>query len=442
MGIRGLILGKTLNSVSITSGDSPYTQIHSTDVINADTTGGPIIINLLPSADWENSLLIKNITGTNDITVVPDGVETIDGAATDTISSGILDSARTYYNNGTTVFISSNFELGAGGGVSVLDDLTDVTLTGPALNEVLTFDGAEWINQAITFPTHALNDITDVTLTAPALNQVLTYNGSIWVNQAASTGAFATSSNVTRNSPGSYANDDFVFGSPQLDDDGDSTHDARMFFDKSKAAFRVGQTATITWDSANVGTDSIGIGLNTTASGNQSSAVGGSGGYSTGTRAATFSGLSAQATNQDALVLGGNYNTASGAFSTCIGGRQNKAYAYDSLAVGYYSNARSAAEFTCGIYPLDVTAASATAWDATDLVFHVGNGTGTGTRADAFQIYKSGIIKCPSTTGAFSPPILTTAQRDALTAVAGMMIYNSTTNKHQGYDGSTWNDFY
>jgi hypothetical protein len=41
------------------------------------------------------------------------------------------------------------------------------------------------------------------------------------------------------------------------------------------------------------------------------------------------------------------------------------------------------------------------------------------------------------------PPILTTTQRNALTGVvAGAMIYNSTTNKHQGYNGSTWNDFY
>jgi hypothetical protein len=36
----------------------------------------------------------------------------------------------------------------------------------------------------------------------------------------------------------------------------------------------------------------------------------------------------------------------------------------------------------------------------------------------------------------------TTTQRDALTAVAGMVIFNTTVNKHQGYNGSSWNDFY
>ena len=36
----------------------------------------------------------------------------------------------------------------------------------------------------------------------------------------------------------------------------------------------------------------------------------------------------------------------------------------------------------------------------------------------------------------------TTTQRDALTPVAGMVIFNTTVNKHQGYNGSSWNDFY
>ena len=35
-------------------------------------------------------------------------------------------------------------------------------------------------------------------------------------------------------------------------------------------------------------------------------------------------------------------------------------------------------------------------------------------------------------------PTLTTAQRDALTAVKGMIIYNTTTNKFQGYEGAAW----
>ncbi len=54
----------------------------------------------------------------------------------------------------------------------------------------------------------------------------------------------------------------------------------------------------------------------------------------------------------------------------------------------------------------------------------------------------SSILDVSSTTSAFLPPRMTTAQRDLITPVAGMIIYNSTTNKHQGYNGTTWNDFY
>lgn len=55
----------------------------------------------------------------------------------------------------------------------------------------------------------------------------------------------------------------------------------------------------------------------------------------------------------------------------------------------------------------------------------------------------SAIFEVSSTSKGLLPPRMTTAQRDAISSpVAGLMIYNTTTNKHQGYNGSTWNDFY
>ena len=42
----------------------------------------------------------------------------------------------------------------------------------------------------------------------------------------------------------------------------------------------------------------------------------------------------------------------------------------------------------------------------------------------------------------FLPPRLTTTQRTGLTTEAGAIIYNTSTNKHQGYNGTTWNDLY
>jgi len=42
----------------------------------------------------------------------------------------------------------------------------------------------------------------------------------------------------------------------------------------------------------------------------------------------------------------------------------------------------------------------------------------------------------------FLPPRLTSSQRVGLVTEAGAIIYNTSTNKHQGYNGTTWNDLY
>lgn len=65
-------------------------------------------------------------------------------------------------------------------------------------------------------------------------------------------------------------------------------------------------------------------------------------------------------------------------------------------------------------------------------------------QGDAAITVNSGLLDLDSVTKAFYPPRMTTAQRDAMPnpPVAGAVIYNTTTNKHQGYDGAVWNDFY
>lgn len=51
-------------------------------------------------------------------------------------------------------------------------------------------------------------------------------------------------------------------------------------------------------------------------------------------------------------------------------------------------------------------------------------------------------LEIKSTTKAFVASRMNSTQRDAMTAIAGMVVFNTTTNKHQGYDGSAWQDFY
>lgn len=53
----------------------------------------------------------------------------------------------------------------------------------------------------------------------------------------------------------------------------------------------------------------------------------------------------------------------------------------------------------------------------------------------------SAALEVNSTTGAVLIPRMTTTQRDALTPVNGMIIYNSTLGKFQGYEAGAWNNF-
>lgn len=70
-----------------------------------------------------------------------------------------------------------------------------------------------------------------------------------------------------------------------------------------------------------------------------------------------------------------------------------------------------------------------------EIIFLDTNGNvGIGTLTPA----TSAKVEIDSTTGAFLIPRMTSTQRDALTAVNGMLIYNSTLNKFQGYENGTW----
>jgi hypothetical protein len=77
--------------------------------------------------------------------------------------------------------------------------------------------------------------------------------------------------------------------------------------------------------------------------------------------------------------------------------------------------------------------------------------TGSSSRTDKFYFAADGsmgvnttpnakaILDASSTTKGFLPPRMTTTQRDAITSVpAGLMIYNTSTNKLNFYNGSAW----
>jgi len=55
----------------------------------------------------------------------------------------------------------------------------------------------------------------------------------------------------------------------------------------------------------------------------------------------------------------------------------------------------------------------------------------------------SAALEVVSTTRGFLPPVMTTTQKNAIASpAAGLVLYDSTTNKLQCYNGSTWNDLF
>ena len=69
------------------------------------------------------------------------------------------------------------------------------------MGQVLTFDGLEW-NAATPTPTPGdLGSLTDVTLTTPAINDGLVYNGTQWVNAPTFPGTLDALTDVTITTP-------------------------------------------------------------------------------------------------------------------------------------------------------------------------------------------------------------------------------------------------
>lgn len=75
-------------------------------------------------------------------------------------------------------------------GTSVINDLSDVTITGPQDNEVLTYSAGTWINAA-GGGGGSLDGLSDVTITSVQDDQFLRYDTGTgqWVNETYSSGA-------------------------------------------------------------------------------------------------------------------------------------------------------------------------------------------------------------------------------------------------------------
>jgi hypothetical protein len=99
---------------------------------------------------WTNlrnaTVLIEFIEdGTGGWVPTIDGVTWIDGGPTAAAAGEVIQVMLRSRDGGTTIW---GVVLGMGAVVAALDDLTDVTLTAPAADEMLQYDGSEWVNSS------------------------------------------------------------------------------------------------------------------------------------------------------------------------------------------------------------------------------------------------------------------------------------------------------
>ena len=58
---------------------------------------------------------------------------------------------------------------------------------------------------------------------------------------------------------------------------------------------------------------------------------------------------------------------------------------------------------------------------------------------DCRKVTATGEVKCTSTTAPFYHPVVTTSQRNSISGMTkGAMVFNSSTNKLNVYNGSAW----
>lgn len=173
---------------------------------------------------------------------------------------------------------------------------------------------------------------------------------------------FSNNNNVVTNQ--TLEQQDFVFGSTQLDNIIGLEDNARFFFDKSKGAFRAGQSSTSEWDATNLGDKSITLGYRSRAKGDRTFAV-------------------------------GDQARADADWSIAIG---DEAHAFGdfSQAIGNEVIAESFKEIVLGTNNTHPTG-SDDSWIASDRLLSIGNGTSSRELSDALIILKNGTTEINGT---------------------------------------------
>lgn len=233
-----------------------------------------------------------------------------------------------------------------------------------------------------------INDEYSLPLNDGDSGQIITTNGNGNLAWEDNQKLFENNKGTIRQKEG-YDTTNFLFGSPQMDDDGNNNHYSRMFFNKDKGAFRAGYVFNDNWDVDSLGIRSFASGYNTKAVGNNSTAMG----YRTNAIGieSTAIGNQTKATGNSSMAMG-FLSEATGHISTAMGGGSDAIGDY-STAMGLSTNATGDYSTSMGGYTfanLDYSTALGRYNDTigiNSLLFSIGNGTSNGNRLNSMHIY-------------------------------------------------------
>ncbi len=306
LGVTGATTLTTLNATGAVDFDTTLNVDGDTTLIGTlDVTGATALVSTL-DAQGDISDSLGDLTINDNLVVT--GTSDLQGNVSNSIADLTLDDAVDITGN-----LDAQGTISNSTGNVAINDNTDVT---GAITATANIDAGTTLN--------VNGDQLGPALNCTASQKLEWTNGSGWscvTDQNDGSGGSGTdlgkweiNSGVlrTKDTPAPWTTTDFVFGSPQLADDGDVNHDARMFFDKSKGAFRAGHVIGTQWDDVNVGLYSTAMGSRLTASGQSSVAI----------------GFATTASGQSSVAIGDN-TSATGDYSIAMG--------YDTTSSGNYS---------------------------------------------------------------------------------------------------------
>lgn len=176
--------------------------------------------------------------------------------------------------------------------------------------------------------------------------------------------------------------------------------------------------------SSAMGYDSVASGQFSTAFGNDALASG---------SAAIAMGIFSRALGFAATAIGRS-SSSEGSDSISMG-INTKAIGDSSISLGENNESISKGSLVVGTFATKGVGQNSTGISLTDEAFKVGNGSGTGSRSDAYTLYKNGVEKVTGISG---------ADLDAMTAEDGMRAYVNATNAtftslgFWGRENGTW----